>query len=60
MSTIPPECLKFSMFNEAKQIFDIPKLNELMKYSIIVTTCASAGNLYGIGGVFQFDLTIKA
>lgn len=40
---------RFARYNEETKIFDIPEMSSLLGYQLIVSTCSTSGNLYGVG-----------
>jgi len=48
-ATVPAEVLPFAFYRPEKQIFDIPPLEQLREYLVVVTTCATSSTLYSIG-----------
>ena len=43
---VPPAVLPFTCWNEQLALFDVPSLEQLGKYRVIVTTCNSASLLH--------------
>jgi hypothetical protein len=46
MLLVPPELLPYTLYREDAQIFDIPPLNKLLQYKVIVTTAISCKFLF--------------
>lgn len=46
---VPPELEDCIYFDETNGVFDIPSLSALKKYKVIVSTCTTSSQLYGMG-----------
>lgn len=46
---VPPELEDCIYYDEANGLFDIPSLQALTKYKVIVSTCTTSAQLYGMG-----------